>query len=192
MAHPAELYKAECQRLGFQGGFVSMPSGPGFVHVSEHPERDWERIAPHALYDARTYAAWQTPDQRSAMHVEAQSLDDIKRSGVYRVVTPDQCVQLAQETGRVILHPLMGGMPPELGWEGLRLFSWCCRASKRERPRRLSEIRRPMPPISTVACDVLRTRATAAGAPLRRHLDLVVGELAQCFAPDATVCYSPA
>ena len=121
-AHLAVLYQAECQRLGFHGGFVSLPSGPGFVHVSEHPERDWERIAPHALYDARTYAAWQTPDQRSAMHVEAQSLDDIKRSGVYRVVTPEECVQLADETGRVILHPLMGGMPPELGWEGLRLF----------------------------------------------------------------------
>jgi len=121
-AQLAELYRAECERLGFHGGFVSLPSGPGFVHVSEHPERDWERIAPHALYDAQTYAAWQTPDQRSAMHVEAQTLDDIKRSGAYRVVTPDQCVQLAEESGRVILHPLMGGMPPELGWEGLRLF----------------------------------------------------------------------
>ena len=69
-----------------------MPNGPGFVHVSEDPERDWQRIGPHALYDAQTYAAWQTPDQRSQMHVEAQTIDDMKRSAAYKVLTPDECV----------------------------------------------------------------------------------------------------
>jgi len=119
----AEVYNAECAKLGFSGGFVMLPGGPGFVHVSEDPERDWARIAPHALYDAQTYAAWQTPGQRSAMHVDAQSIDDIRKSGVYRVVTPDECVALAQEHGRIILHPLMGGLSPEIGWEGLELFA---------------------------------------------------------------------
>lgn len=118
----AELYRAECERLGFQGGFVALPSGPGFVHVSEDPERDWARIGPHAVYDAQTYAAWQTPDQRSQMHVDAQTLDDLKRSTAYQVLTPEQCIALARDSGRIILHPLMGGIPPELGWESLRLF----------------------------------------------------------------------
>lgn len=118
----ADLYAAECARLGFRGGFVSMPNGPGFVHVSEDPERDWQRIAPHVLHDVRTYAAWQTPDQRSQMHVEGHTLDDVKRSGAYAVLTPDETVKLAAETGRVILHPLMGGIDPALGWESLKLF----------------------------------------------------------------------
>jgi len=118
----ADLYTAECERLGFRGGFVSMPNGPGFVHVSENPERDWQRIAPHVLYDAQTYASWQTADQRSQMHVEGNTLDDVKKSGAYTVLTPDDCVKLAKETGRIILHPLMGGMEPALGWESLKLF----------------------------------------------------------------------
>lgn len=118
----ADAYHAECRKAGFAEGFVSLPSGPGFVHVSRDPERDWQRIAPHALHDARSYASWQTPDQRSLVHVRAESLDELRESGVYRVVTPEECVRLALETGSVILHPLMGGMPPELGWEGLRLF----------------------------------------------------------------------
>src|SRR2546422_911907 len=105
------------------GGFVHLPSGPGFVHVSDDPERDWARIAPHALYDAQTYAAWQTPGQRSAVHVEARNVEELRRSGVYRVVTPDECVALAKETGQVLLHPLMGGLPPALGWEGLERFA---------------------------------------------------------------------
>jgi alkanesulfonate monooxygenase SsuD/methylene tetrahydromethanopterin reductase-like flavin-dependent oxidoreductase (luciferase family) len=119
----AATYEAECKRLGFDGGFVSLPGGPGFIHVSEDPERDWQRILPHALYDAHTYASWQPADQRSQMHVEGQSAEDLKKSGVYRVVTPDECVAIARETGRVVLHPLMGGIPPELGWQGLRLFA---------------------------------------------------------------------
>ena len=46
--------------------------------------------------------------------------------GVYAVVTPEQCVTLAEEvgpSGGLVLHPLMGGMPPILGWESLELFA---------------------------------------------------------------------
>ncbi|HVM97851.1 MAG TPA: LLM class flavin-dependent oxidoreductase [Candidatus Acidoferrales bacterium] len=118
----AELYNAECEKHGFHGGFVMLPGGPGFVHVARDPEKEWQRVGPHALYDAQTYASWQTPDQRSQMHVEAQTIDDMKKSDAYKILTPEQCVELATTQGRVILHPLMGGMSPEVGWEGLRLF----------------------------------------------------------------------
>ncbi|GIW43899.1 MAG: hypothetical protein KatS3mg077_1181 [Candidatus Binatia bacterium] len=118
----AEIYEEECRRVGFQSGFVLMPGGPGFVHVSRDPERDWQRVGPHALYDATTYAAWQPPGQRSQVHVEGNTLEDVRRSGVYQVLTPEECIALAREQGRIVLHPLMGGIPPELAWESLRLF----------------------------------------------------------------------
>src|SRR5215813_11950813 len=117
----AAAYEEECARLGFSG-FVAMPGGPGFVHITEDPERDWARIAPHALYDAQSYAAWQTPGQRSQVHTAAKTVEELRASGVYRVVTPDECVALAREHGRVLLHPLMGGLPPALGWASLELF----------------------------------------------------------------------
>ncbi len=116
------VYEEACAAEGFTG-FVVMPGGPGFVHVSDDPERDWARIAPHALYDAQTYDAWQTPGQRSQVHVAAKTIDDVRRSGVYCVVTPDECVALARKHGRVLLHPLMGGIPPALGWESLERFA---------------------------------------------------------------------
>jgi alkanesulfonate monooxygenase SsuD/methylene tetrahydromethanopterin reductase-like flavin-dependent oxidoreductase (luciferase family) len=116
------VYHEACAAHGFTHGFVVTPSGPGFVYVSDDPARDWERIGPHALYDAQTYAAWQPRGQRSTMHVEAVTLADVKASSAYAVLTPDETVALARSTGRVILHPLMGGMPPALGWEGLHRF----------------------------------------------------------------------
>jgi alkanesulfonate monooxygenase SsuD/methylene tetrahydromethanopterin reductase-like flavin-dependent oxidoreductase (luciferase family) len=122
----AEIYQEECTAVGFDTGFCSLPSGPGFVCVAEDPEAMWARIGPHALFDAQTYAAWQEGPQRSAVDVKgAQTWQDVRDTGVYQVLTPDECVDLAHEQGdfgSVLLHPLMGGLPPELGWESLELF----------------------------------------------------------------------
>ena len=41
---------------------------------------------------------------------------------MWAVVTPDECIELARNVGAVTLHPLMGGIPPELGWESLQLY----------------------------------------------------------------------
>jgi hypothetical protein len=57
------------------------------------------------------------------VHVAAVTEDDVRRSAAYKVVTPDECVAIAKEHGRVILHPLMGGIDPALGWAGLRRFA---------------------------------------------------------------------
>ena len=56
-----------------------------------------------------------------AVYVESCAM--FTRGGVYRVVTPEECVALAAEVGTLVLHPLMGGMPPELGWASLELFA---------------------------------------------------------------------
>ena len=117
-----QIYEEECARLGFAGGFVVMPGGPGFVHVSADPERDWQRVMPYALHEAQTYHSWQN-GQRSSVDVDARNADDIRNSGVYRVVTPAECVELVRANRHLTLHPLMGGMPPELGWQSLRLFA---------------------------------------------------------------------
>jgi alkanesulfonate monooxygenase SsuD/methylene tetrahydromethanopterin reductase-like flavin-dependent oxidoreductase (luciferase family) len=120
-----DIYNDECAKVGYQG-WIMLPHGPGFVHVTEDPEKAWAQIGPHALFDAETYSAWQTPGQRSNVHVKAQTVDDVKASGVYRIVTPDECVQLIDElgpTGALCFHPLMGGMDPDLGWESLELYA---------------------------------------------------------------------
>jgi hypothetical protein len=41
---------------------------------------------------------------------------------MWQVLTPDECVALARRTGFVSLHPLMGGIPFDLGWESLQLY----------------------------------------------------------------------
>lgn len=122
----AEAYAAECAAVGFAEGFCSLPARLGFIHIAHDPERAWEQIMPHAMHEAKSYGAWQRPGQRSAVSVYDTSTEEsLRASGVYRVLTPDEAVALHDELGDhgvFMLHPLMGGLPPELAWESLRLF----------------------------------------------------------------------
>jgi hypothetical protein len=122
-----QAYLDECERLGFSEGRVigagHRPSRPGFVMVAEDPDKTWQAIAPNAMYDAETYASWQDDTVRSDWVVPDLTDPDVLRSsGRYVVVTPDECVQLVAECEGITLHPLMGGIHPDMAWESLKLF----------------------------------------------------------------------
>ncbi|MFE4024338.1 LLM class flavin-dependent oxidoreductase, partial [Streptomyces sp. NPDC059101] len=108
------------------GGGPPPPRRTCLLHLSEDPDRGWAEYGGHLLYEAQRYAAWQSAGARSAVRSAAQDTAALRAEGVYRIVTPDAAVRLAQEDGTqgaLILHPLCGGMPVEEGWRSLRLFA---------------------------------------------------------------------
>jgi len=118
-------YRKERERLG-----LSVPHagrvGPLFLHVAEDPDAAWAQIAPHALHEANAYGRWMTEAGSAGPYRPMPDANALRASGMYRVVTPDACVTLAEElgpAGTLLLHPLMGGLPPELGWSSLELFA---------------------------------------------------------------------
>lgn len=119
----AEVYGAKSLEAWRARQDHTAASAPGFVMVSDDPEATWREIGPHAEYDALTYAAWQDDGVVSDWAVpEAADWQALRESGNFAVVTPDECVALAERDGRLMLHPLMGGIPPALAWTGLRRF----------------------------------------------------------------------
>jgi alkanesulfonate monooxygenase SsuD/methylene tetrahydromethanopterin reductase-like flavin-dependent oxidoreductase (luciferase family) len=120
-----DAYLAERARLGKSPGELVRPSGPLFVHVADDPDRAWAAIAPHALHEANEYAKWAALVPGSNPWVPMEDPDLLRAQGLYAVVTPDECVALAgqlEEGSKLILHPLMGGLAPDLAWESLDLF----------------------------------------------------------------------
>jgi alkanesulfonate monooxygenase SsuD/methylene tetrahydromethanopterin reductase-like flavin-dependent oxidoreductase (luciferase family) len=117
----AEAYYDEAKKVGFATPFVSMSDGPGLVLVTRDPDELWDRIGPNCLYDAQAYASWQYQDQRSGWHVDAASVDTVRASGQYQIVTPGECVDLVRTRGSATIHPLVGGIDPAIGWESLHL-----------------------------------------------------------------------
>jgi hypothetical protein len=91
--------------------------------VANDPEAAWSRIAPHALHEMNSYGAWLTSAEGIARYTPTDDAESLRASGMYAVLTPDECVDLARSTGALRFHPLVGGLPPELAWESLELVA---------------------------------------------------------------------
>jgi alkanesulfonate monooxygenase SsuD/methylene tetrahydromethanopterin reductase-like flavin-dependent oxidoreductase (luciferase family) len=122
----AAHYRELCAEVGI-APLIIMP-GPvnrGMIYLHEDPDKAWAELGEHILWEAVTYGGW-SKDQRSLMHLPGvQTLDEVKASGRYRFLTPDQLiaeVRDAPDYGPIVLHPLVGGMPVEEAWKSVQLL----------------------------------------------------------------------
>jgi len=125
--HPEafELYQTLCEEKGIPPVLLA-PGETELLFVSEDPERSWAEIGRYLLHDAMTYASWQLPGQHSTVHSEATTVDELRAEGPYVIRTPEECIERARAGGPLtpfIHYPLCGGLPPEHGWQSLRLFA---------------------------------------------------------------------
>jgi alkanesulfonate monooxygenase SsuD/methylene tetrahydromethanopterin reductase-like flavin-dependent oxidoreductase (luciferase family) len=102
------------------------PVNRGMIYLHEDPDRAWAELGEHILWEAVTYGRWST-DQRSLMHLPGvQTLEQVRTSGRYRFLTPDQLiaeVRDAPDYGPLVLHPLVGGMPVDEAWKSVELLA---------------------------------------------------------------------
>ena len=64
---------------------------------------------------------------RSSMHLPGvKSLEEVRASGRYRFLTPDELIDEVRQSpdyGPIVLHPLVGGMPAEEAWKSVQLLT---------------------------------------------------------------------
>jgi alkanesulfonate monooxygenase SsuD/methylene tetrahydromethanopterin reductase-like flavin-dependent oxidoreductase (luciferase family) len=119
-----DWYRDEMVKLGkpdpgpFAGGDTSV------VAIAEDAEKGWDQLAPFFLHEMNAYGAWQAQDDTANGYRMVEDTDALRAAGQYRVVTPDEFVSQMQAAPFpfALFHPLVGGTPPELAWESLRLF----------------------------------------------------------------------
>ncbi len=116
-----DIYLAESASLGYQAPTPAVGTAPGLVLVTHDPDRLWARLGDQLLYDAQTYLSWQGPEDRSSWMTAAETVNDLRASPNYAIVTPPQCVELVRRHGAAVLHPLAAGIDPAIGWETLEL-----------------------------------------------------------------------
>jgi hypothetical protein len=121
-----EIYAAERRRLERPVAPPPPRRGPLFVHVSLDPEKAWAVVAPHVLYTTNSNAEWAKERGVGATpYPPAATVEDLKRSTNFAVVTPDECIALATALGNdaeFSFQPLMGGLDPDIAWGSLELF----------------------------------------------------------------------
>lgn len=117
------VYRDELARRGLGDPRVA-PSLAGHpaVFVAEDVEAMWEVVAPHAAYDMNSYVEWSRDQPGVFGHQDQLSTEQVRASGRYLVLTPDEAVARARLGEGLHLKPLLGGLDPDVSWRCLRLM----------------------------------------------------------------------
>ncbi len=123
-----ELYAETAIASGHEPGVCFAPDAdnPNIVFVAEDLDRAaWEEIGPALLHDAMSYAAWNENAGRDTISLSQQtSIDSLRaEQGAYRIVDVDGAVALFERWGRLALHPLCGGLNPEIAQRHLNIVT---------------------------------------------------------------------
>ena len=117
-----KAYSDACDEQGFKYGVMISPREPATTFVSRDPEKCWEKIGVYLMYDADAYGSWRHPNRRAYAESFAKNVEELRKEGKYRVLSPEEAIQTIQETGSLHLAPLTGGVPLDTAWHSLRTF----------------------------------------------------------------------
>ena len=119
-----DFYRDEVRQLGRPDPGPSPVGANRVVALAEDAEAGWQKMAPFFLHETNAYGKWQAQDDVGSPYRTVADADELRATGQYAVLTPGQFVAelKAAPFAFAQLHPLCGGMPPELAWSSLRLF----------------------------------------------------------------------
>jgi alkanesulfonate monooxygenase SsuD/methylene tetrahydromethanopterin reductase-like flavin-dependent oxidoreductase (luciferase family) len=122
-----EFYRDELRLLGKPDPGPYPGADTGVVHLAEDVDAAWEELAPYAMHEVNAYGKWAADAGTftAGGYDTYDDPDELRASGRYRVLTPEQFVEELGAAGPfafAMFHPLVGGLPPEAGWRSLHLL----------------------------------------------------------------------
>ena len=118
-----EAYESAARAAGHEPGMCVLPSAdePNTVFVADDLDHAWAELGPHLMHDVRSYASWNEGNTDTASISFARSADELRHENrSHRILSVDEAVAFVR-SGRILpLHPLIGGIPPEVAWPYLR------------------------------------------------------------------------
>jgi alkanesulfonate monooxygenase SsuD/methylene tetrahydromethanopterin reductase-like flavin-dependent oxidoreductase (luciferase family) len=119
-----DFYRDEMAKLGRPDPGPSPIGANRVVALAENTEEGWERMGPYFLHEMNAYGKWQAENVSAASYHVVDDIDALRATGDYAVLTPEEYVDELKQAPFpfAFLHPLCGGIPPELAWSSLRLL----------------------------------------------------------------------
>ncbi|CUU54770.1 Flavin-dependent oxidoreductase, luciferase family (includes alkanesulfonate monooxygenase SsuD and methylene tetrahydromethanopterin reductase) [Parafrankia irregularis] len=117
------IYEAAARTAGHEPGMciLNPPDEPNTVFVAEDVDEAWDELGPYLMHDVRSYAAWNGGDTATASLSSARTADELRAERrSHQILTVDEAVNRVRAGGILQLHPLVGGLPPDVGWRYLR------------------------------------------------------------------------
>jgi hypothetical protein len=93
------------------------------VVLADDPAAAWDEIGPYFLHESNAYGAW-NPTADDGAYRQVGDIAELRTGDQYRILTPDEYrAELGDDPlAMARLHPMVGGIPPDLAWRHLRLF----------------------------------------------------------------------
>ncbi|GAB2842267.1 LLM class flavin-dependent oxidoreductase [Actinocorallia aurea] len=122
----ADVYREAAIAAGHRPGMCFVPTveTPTTVFVAEDVDKAWGELGPYLMHDVRSYAAWNEGASTTASLSFARTAAELRAENrSHRILSVEEAVALVRGGTMLALHPLLGGLPPEIAWRYLRTVS---------------------------------------------------------------------
>ncbi|OHV31712.1 MULTISPECIES: LLM class flavin-dependent oxidoreductase [Pseudofrankia] len=116
-------YEEAARAAGHEPGMcmLNSPDEPSTVFVAQDVDQAWDELGPYLMHDVRSYAAWNEGNTDTASLSFARTAEELRAERrSHQILAVDEAVELVRGGGMLRLHPLVGGLPPEIGWRYLK------------------------------------------------------------------------
>jgi alkanesulfonate monooxygenase SsuD/methylene tetrahydromethanopterin reductase-like flavin-dependent oxidoreductase (luciferase family) len=118
-----QVYEEAARAAGHEPGMCFVPplDTATVVFVAHDVDRAWDELGPYLMHDVRAYAAWNVGKTQVASISSASSVEELREDDrTHRILSVDQAIETVRAGTPLQLHPLVGGLPPEIAWRYLQ------------------------------------------------------------------------
>jgi alkanesulfonate monooxygenase SsuD/methylene tetrahydromethanopterin reductase-like flavin-dependent oxidoreductase (luciferase family) len=120
----APAYEEAARAAGHEPGMCFLPEAdaPTTVFVAEDVDRAWDELGPYLMHDVLSYAAWNEGEADSTASMSsATTVEELRAANAsHRILSVEEAVDFVRGGRLLALHPLIGGLPPDIAWRYLR------------------------------------------------------------------------
>jgi alkanesulfonate monooxygenase SsuD/methylene tetrahydromethanopterin reductase-like flavin-dependent oxidoreductase (luciferase family) len=119
----ASAYEGASRAAGHEPGMCFLPDHDAAttVFVADDVDRAWDELGPYLMHDVLGYAEWNEDTEGTASMSSATTVDELRAANAsHRILSVDEAVEFVRGGQLLALHPLIGGLPPDIAWRYLR------------------------------------------------------------------------
>jgi len=116
-------YEEAARQAGHEPGVCMLTpvDAPTVVFVAEDVDRAWEDLGPYLMHDVLSYAEWNEGNTDTASLSFVSTAEELRAENrSHRILSVDEAIKLVRSGVPLALHPLIGGLPPEIAWRYLK------------------------------------------------------------------------
>lgn len=119
----AKAYEEGCRANGHEPGKCVLPpkDTATTIFVADDLDQAWAELGPYLMNDVLGYAQWNEGRDDVTSISFVKTAEELRAENVsHRILTVEEAVAQIRSGIPLILHPIIGGLPPEIGWRYLR------------------------------------------------------------------------